>query len=732
MLGFQNWASEVGTVSQQPSTKHPPAQTLARPRATDNMSRQASAASNLSSPFSKTTSPQYSPPNPTTKFSPPINPESLPLGKRYIGPVITEEEPDPLDEELLKSKMADDYQQFKIGLRIQMIYQFHAEAADIEIKLVESLLADQGTKESRARAVQEHETNMMRLREQKEEDRKRLCAEEREKRRQEIRQHLAQRRPQNREVEPKPPPLPAFVQPRPGKVAHQKENVPLAAPPAKLELPSMMKKSSSALSQDEAAANEALFANFQQRPAKVAHQKESVPLVTPAAMLEPPSTMKKSSSMLSQDEAAANEALFATVQQRPAKVVHQKENIPLAPPAKLGPPGAIKKSISMLSQDDATANEALFANAMAMMQGKGATGLTPAQASSNEAVFASAAAVLTAQESSGRASVMNKSSKRLQEDVPVITVSLASAPAPAAQAPPVAAKGKKGKKGSAAQPAVVKAVTVTEEPEMDATPAAPSLWDAATGVAKSAWGAAASISKPVEADAPVPSKSAKKAPASKKGKKVTMIEGPDIDAPIVAPPPKPAWGAANKAKAAPAEEPAVSGWGKKPQLKVSISEEAGASKLARPGPSATTAPIATPVRIEPEPEPEEASLATPGDGAETEPGASDWFNPENMSYWANVMADSAESEPAGKHVRWTPVVNESDDEGEEEGLDTNLWMQYAISGGEIPSLEEPHATPQEKKTATGDYFNRAALTGGQWPKMEWMSRGQSSGSARVF
>lgn len=777
-----------------------------------DMSRQASAASSSSSPPLNISSPQYSPPIPTTKFSPPINAENLPLGKRYIGPVI-EEELDPMDAELLKSKMADEYQQYKISLRIQMIYQFHAEAAEVEIKLFETLLASEDTKEGRARAVQEHETSMMRLREQKEEERKRLCAEEREKRRQQIWQHLAQRRPpQNREVDPgakanPPKPLPdkTSVQHRSGRGTHQKENVPL---------------------------------------------------------LQPATTSSSS---------------------------------------KLELPSSIKKSNSSLSQGEASANEALFASAMAQMtQGKaGAIGLTPTQASLNEALFSNAAAVLAAQSqpgSSGKStvqppSIMKKSnsSRSQDQDIPQISVTFAEPPTATpepAQAPPAVVKGKKGKKGQlTAQLPPAKTVAITEEPGMgmDAEPA-PSLWNTATVAAKNVRSVAstsvpttskaklnASVEEerdpdPIPTTAPAPSKgnvNAKKTvPSSKKGKTVTITEEPDVDAdPIVSPPPsvktkatKGAWGPVNgKSKVTPPVEenklehstpppPVTSVRGKKtaeaaaksglkPQLKVAISEEQESEFERIPAParanktkSAWEVPAATSsaststqvgkkatqqqvdlrrgaatsgfksVRVDTVPDPDhewpETANTMPGalesvgseeaeqEEEEEEGDATAWFNPEDISYWAKLAGQSEvetqdiaqATEQTGKHVRWTPTAGgESEDEEEfgeaDDELAASMWMQYAISGGDMPALggppEEPQVMPSEivqreaslwdqgrgkKKLnpTTGDpgsrvqqtsVFDRAALTG-QWPKMEsWLSppsRGQSSGSTRVF
>jgi hypothetical protein len=771
------------------------------------MSRQTSAASNASPAF-KTTSPQYSPPNSTTKFSPPINAESLPLGKRYIGPIIMEEEPDPLDEGLLKSKMAAEYQQYKISLRIQMIYQFHAEAAEVEIKLFETLLADEGTKESRARAVQEHETSMMRLRDQKEEERKRLCAEERERRREEIREHLGQRRsPQNREVDPgakanPPKPLPdkTSVQQRSGKATHQKENIPLPQPTAasssKLEPPSIMQKSNSTLSQDEASANEALFANAM---ATISQGKAGAAGLTPA-------------------HASLNEALFSNA----AAVLAAQNQLGSSRKSTVQPASIMKKSNSSRSQEyDIPQITVSFAEPPTAAP-------EPAQGPP--------AAPKGKKGKKGQPAVQPLPTKpvALTEE---LEMGMDAEPPPGASLWDAAAFVAKSTWGatstSASAPGSKVKVNASVEEERD-----PEL---------------------TSAIAPAPSKgnvnTKKTIPAAKKGKKVTISEEPDIEAdPIVSPPPslqtkatKGAWSSANgKSKVTPpvAEEseaeptfpppPVAPARGKKtaeaatksglkPQLQVATSEEQESEFGRNPAPARTNKaksawgmPATTPgassstqagkkavqqqqaeprwgaatsgfksVRVDTVPDPEDEWPETvAGDNSmpgalksveseeveeEEEGDASAWFNPENISYWANFMAGQSEAETQaapqaaedpGKHVRWTPTVNgESEDEDEfgegDEELATSMWMQYAISGGDVP--EEPKVTSSEiaqrdtslweqgrgkKKlnSTTGDLgsrvqqtssvFDRAALTG-QWPKMESRlsppSRGQSSG-----
>ncbi|KAF8839669.1 hypothetical protein BDN67DRAFT_1012110 [Paxillus ammoniavirescens] len=823
VFGFQSWASEAGIAAQQPqvqvqAAKSPSAsQTLsARPRATDNMSRQPSAASNLSSPPLKTSSPQYSPPNPTTGVSPPLTAENLPLGKRYIGPIITEEEPDPMDEELFKSKMAAEFQEFKISLRIQMIYQFHAEAAQIEIKLVEMLLAEEGTKESRARAVQEHEASMMLLRDQKEEERKRLCSEEREKRREEIKHRFAQVRPmQTKDVDPRGtkanswPDQAAPQQRWAGHATHQKENVPLTQPVAsssKLELPGILKKSISALSQDEASANETMFANAM---ATMAHGKLGAAGLTPA-------------------QVSSNEALFANA----AAMLSAQGKLGTDTLSVPQPPSIMKKTNSSRSQEHDIP-----------------------QITVNHAKPPASAPVPATTAKGKKGKKGQPAAQQPLQPVQPVTVTeeldIDAEPPPAPSFWGAAATTTKSAWGAASAPASAPknkhSAFVTEGPDLDAA--------STTAQAPSGWG---SVSKK------------KTTPAGKKGKTVTITEESDVEAdPIVSPPSssgamatKSGWGAVNgKSKMAhvvveesepehapappvtpvwgkkttKAQAPAKSTSAKQPVKTAFVSEEQESDVEPAPAPARTnkhatktawSAPAATAnsgttskqtgkkatqqqaepprrvpeisafksVRVETVPDPEEdwAEIAAgsgmpgalefdaPEDGEEEyDGGNSAWLDQESMNYWANVMAGQSEtqtqavSEPtekAGKHVRWTPAVDEESDDEElgevDEALDDNIWLQYAISGGDIPSLDSAPAEPQvmpsdnaqrgagnwehgkgKKKLnqSNGDNgnraqqasFDRAAFSGGQWPKMEsWLSStsraGQSSGSARFF
>lgn len=847
MFGFHAWASEAGIVTQQPPPQQPQpppakppaasslAQSLsARPRATDNISRQVSAASTLSSPPLKTSSPQYSPPNPTTKFSPQTNTENIAPGKRYIGPVILEEDPDPIDEELLKSKLADEYQQYKISLRIQMIYQFHAEAAEVEIKLFETLLADEGTKESRARAVQVHETSMMRLREQKEEERKRLCAEERERRREEMRQRMAQRRSaQNREADPGPkanPPKPlpdkTSVQPRPGKVAHHKENVPLSQPAAasssKLEPPSILKKSNSTLSQDEASVNEALFANAK---AMMAQGKAGLPVLTSA-------------------QASLNEALFSN-----AAAVFAAQGQPgSSGKSTVPPPSIMKKSNSTRSQeydvpqitvsfaDPPTPSPELPVQVPTTTTVKGKRGkkapLPPAQP---VAITEEPEMEMDAEPPPSLWDAATVAAKNVWDvtsaSIATSTSKLTTASVEEEWEPdpgPALALSNRDKGNASAKKAVPgakkgKRVTITEEPDVDADPIvalAPSMKP--TKATKSAWGAANTKSKAVvqESDveppfAPPPvltpargkkgaAAVAKFAQSEKPQLKVAIAEVPESEG-EPSPAPAPAWTTKDKAKGKFA-------WDVPASTSTQANHKATQQQM-EPRRGATSANSKF-VRVDTVPNPEDAWRAAAGGESSTIPGAlasarpeedneeeeadaSAWFNPENMSYWDNLMAGPPEPEkqgtlavpvahattaeqPMGKHVRWTPTVSGESDEEEDFGnadeeLATSMWMQYAISGGDIPPAlsgatpeeQAPHVSPFEgsaqqlngdasvweqgrgkkkmhstvggelgnRVQQTTSVFDRAALAG-PWPKMEsWLSppsRGQSSGSTRVF
>jgi hypothetical protein len=712
-----------------------------------------------------------------------------------------------MDEELFRSKMADDFQEYKVGLRMQIIYQFHAEAAEIEIKLVQTLLADEGTKESRARAVQEHETSMMLLREKKEEERKKLCAEEREKRREQIKQHVALlRHTQNKAVDPrtkanpsKPWPETAASQQRAaGHTTHQKENVPLTQPTAsssKLELPGILKKSISALSQDEASANESVFANAM---AMMSQGKVGAAAFTSY----PPSS---------------NEAIFAnaaTTLFAPPKPGSNGLNVPQ-------PPSIMKKTNSSRSHEPDIPHitvglaEPPAPVAVPTTTAKGKKGkkgqpavqqsVKPPTVTVTEEPDIDAepppapsfwgAAPVTAKSTWETASASvpaSKYSASVAEDDDAAPT-MAQAPSwgsfPAKKAIPVSKKGK--------------AVTISEEPDVEADPIVSPPSSSGTKTTKGGWGAVNNKSKfaptIVEESEPTPVTSAG-------GKKTTKTQTPaksttkqsaqaafvsEEQESEVEPVPAPSKRGTKTAWAAPTATPSVSTAGKQKGKK-------GTQQQAEPRRGPETS-VSKSVRVETVPDPDDdwaeiaasdsnmpGTLEFDGEDQEEEGVASAWFNQENINYWANLIGSQAEPqaqevpespegpEKVGKHVRWTPAVDEDSDEEEEfggvdEDLDNPVWLQYAIGGSDIPLPEsapapaEPRVTPADnaqrgpnlweqgkgkKKSnqSNGDIGNRAqetpvsdraAFPGGQWPKMEsWLSSaprvGQSSGSARFF
>ncbi|KIJ14617.1 hypothetical protein PAXINDRAFT_100088 [Paxillus involutus ATCC 200175] len=826
VFGFQSWASEAGIAAQQPQvqvSKSPSAamsasQTLsARPRATDNISRQPSAASNFSSPPLKTSSPQYSPPNPTAGVSPPITAENLPLGKRYIGPVITEE-PDPMEEEFFKSKMAADFQEFKISLRIQMIYQFHAEAAQIEIKLVEMLLAEEGTKESRARAVQEHEASMMLLRDQKEEERKRLCGEEREKRREEIKHRFPQvRSTQNKDVDSRGtkasfwPDQTVHQQRWAGHATHQKENVPLTQPVAsssKLELPGILKKSISALSQDEASANETLFANAM---ATMAHGKLGAAGLTPAQVSSNEALFANAAAMLSAQGRLGTDTLSvpqpSSIMKKTNSSRSQEHDIPQIIVNHAKPPAPTPVPATTVKGKKGKKGQPAAQQPLQPVQPVTVTEEFDIDAEPPPAPSFWGAAATTAKSTWGVASASasapkNKHSAFMTEGPDLDAASMI------AQAP--SGWGSVSKKKTIPAGKKGKAVTITEESDVEADPIVSPPSSLGAMAAKGGWGSVNSKSKMAH----------------------VVVEESEPE-PAPAPPATPVWGKKTTRTQAPAKSTST----KQPVKTAFVSEEQESDVEPAPTPARTNnhvpkttwgAPAATPnagttnkqagkkatqqqaepprrvpelsafksVRVEAVPDPEEdwAELAAGGgmpgglefdapEDAEEEygggAGASAWLDQESMDYWANVLAGQSEtqnqavSEPTekvGKHVRWTPTVDEESDDEEleevDEALDDNIWLQYAISGGDIPSLDSAPAEPQvmpsdnaqrgagnwehgkgKKKLnqSNGDNgnraqqasFDRAAFSGGQWPKMEsWLSStsraGQSSGSARFF
>ncbi|KAG0694837.1 hypothetical protein DFH29DRAFT_1005974 [Suillus ampliporus] len=751
VFGFQGWASEVSLAVPQSNNRN---------RATDNISRQVSAASASSPLFSSGTAPHYSPPQPTSKISPlAVTPlavtHMLAPGKRYIGPVIAEEEAEPVDEDILRAKMAAEFLEFKMNVRIQMIQEFHDKASEIEIELFKQLESNNSSRESRLRTLQEHEENMMSLRESKEMERKRLCDQERDRRLQEhqfLKQAAAQKVTQTRlnaSASSSKTPLnnPAtqsgWSTHSAPKLAGQKENLSTGSMPTtvpKPDPPSILKKSISARSQDVLPGfDEAAFFKAQAEAASMAKGKQPAATATASTSnpLGRPSALKKTESTSSQDE--------------PVELV-----VPPPPPTTQAPSAAKGKKGKKA--------------AAATQQTKTVT--------FNEEPDADAEPppVWGAKNAKGgvRPSLSSKPSKSVMieeepdEDAdPLFTAWNAKN---ARSTTPAAVSTKKGK-----------AAVVAEEVNVDPSPPAASAfgWGSTGG-----WASGAAAGKKAKAPMVPPTEPMEdpfqtwngqgsgwgSASASAKKTKVTVTEALDEEVP--SPAVSTAWGAGKT----------VSSSSKQPQKVVPQPEprRGAQSSLSK------CAWVQDAEEEEDEDEDEEEEVWSEVQPASAMPGGIDAASEEEgawgASYWGNLAKGQPVSqvpeEPtiSAQHMRWTPSMDteESGDEDSgamDESMEGALWMQYAISGGEIPGFQVPdvqeHAPVKStaasnskpttstsktsiweqgkgtKKSAPANETVKIEPTRpqqtsnartAQWPKasMEnWASRlGQSSGSAR--
>ncbi|KAH7907617.1 hypothetical protein BJ138DRAFT_1159742, partial [Hygrophoropsis aurantiaca] len=261
-LGFETWSSEATLLST--SFKSPAEPSSSRLAPPDKMSRQTSTASTVPSPSVRPNKAQ--PQTSSSKQSPPSNPESL----RYIGPELSEKGGDRQEAEA-------EFMEFKLLIRKQMICEFHEEAAEIEMNLVEKLSTPNLSSEVRRKELYEHEQKMLQLRELKEIRRKKLSADERERRLGEYKQRApvevesqaihATWQPPTRETVEVYSSLASsskISQKQPEKSAPPKASgsgwasapkqsaATSASAAAKLEIPGILKKTASNRSQDEA------------------------------------------------------------------------------------------------------------------------------------------------------------------------------------------------------------------------------------------------------------------------------------------------------------------------------------------------------------------------------------------------------------------------------------------------------------------------------------------------
>ncbi|KAI6007884.1 hypothetical protein EDC04DRAFT_2907562 [Pisolithus marmoratus] len=760
---FHSWASEAGLTVHQPQmqTSQPTSQTLGlRPSATDGLSRQTSAMSTISSPplFSnKSSPPQSSPPIQSTKASPSAINEALPLGKRYIGPTILDDD-EPLDENLLKSKMAAEYEEFKYSLRIQMIYDFHMEAAEMEIKLVE-MLTNEGTKDSRAKAVQEHEMHMMALREHKEEERKRRCAEERERRREEHRAAL--RSIQGKDVDPSsgrkgaPPKSSDKSVPPKGPTVSQKENVPVHPLTAstsgsglKLEPPSILQKSASVLTEAEVSSNEAIFAEAaallvqgrlvadgpavpqppqcRKRTNSTCHPNHQIPQIT-VNFVDPPSTVPATPAVLTsaaKGKKTAKKGQAAASKPAALSKDSDRPDIDAEPPPPLGSWGASISRGVWGNSPKISAEES---------DPDAGTSLLPTLASSMTTAWDT-----TKKPNSG------KKSKTVTFTDDVGDEDEAAPVAPCEPKPPKstrsAVNGKHAKK----------TVPVVEEQ----TPRGP------TKVTPQS----SNVKKPGNASAT--STANRRPKAAVVSEELEGVEEEVI--PLSTPTPS---SQQTSTKAAWSPIPAA-------QIKVATSQP-GSQPLRGMEASRSKS-----TRVETVPEPNDTWGMFRGGGGANMPGAledeevldesdedDDWLDKENAEYWNKFIGVNTEKQTAetstvpATHLRWMPSADRDSDGEDDPGdggdeLGGESWMQYAISGGEVPGLDatiEPEAVSAQRtpelnvwergKTKKGgrpnddagkssSTFGKTTLQGAPWPMENWLSSssrvGQSSGSAKFL
>lgn len=653
--------------------------------------------------------------------------------------------------------MAAEYEEFKHSLRIQMIYDFHTEAAEIEIRLVEMLLTDEGTKESRAKAVQEHEMRMMALREQKEEERKRRCAEERERRRQDYLAQAALRSTQGRDVDPssgrKGAPSKASDKsvPPKGLTVSQKENAPVQPLTAsasgsgpKPEPPSILKKSPSAMTEAEASSNEAIFAEaaallMQERltadalvsPQPPQSRKRTnstrlpnhhIPQITVNLVDPPPPTAPSAPAVLTaatKGKKAAKKRQVATP--KPAAVSEEsgKPDVDAEPPPSLSSWG-----VSIL--------RGVRGNPPTL-----ATEESDPDAGSN--IISTFASSLTAPWDTTKKPNSGKKSKTV-----TFTDDVGGEDEAAFMAP------LKGTRSSVNGKQAKKTVPALEEQ----TPRGP------TKVT------------PQPPNVKKPSKASVTSTANKRAKAAAVseeLEGAEEEETLLSAPPP----LSRQTSTTAAWGPVATG-----QTQVTTSQtgfqpprgmEASRSKSAR---------------AETIPEPNVAWGMPRGGDSVNMPGAledggvsvesdedDDWLDKENAEYWnkfigldAEKQAAETSSDPA-KHVRWMPTVDHDSDEddlGDDgDSLGGEMWMQYAIGGGEIPVLDaaiEPEVVLAQRrpelnvweqgKTKKGggpstdagkssSTSEKTTLQGAPWPKIEnWLSStsrvGQSSGSAKFL
>lgn len=119
-----------------------------------------------------------------------LSPERRPLGTRYIGPALFDEE---TEENILEA----DFAQWKKSLREEMIRNFHEEAMAQEIMLVRNEYEVKLEEEAVKALLVAHEANMLELRQKVDGERKEIINVERVKRLAEIERRTIERKRQD-------------------------------------------------------------------------------------------------------------------------------------------------------------------------------------------------------------------------------------------------------------------------------------------------------------------------------------------------------------------------------------------------------------------------------------------------------------------------------------------------------------------------------------------------------
>ncbi|KAF7324042.1 hypothetical protein MKEN_00626400 [Mycena kentingensis (nom. inval.)] len=203
--------SGFGTSTKKPAN----ANANANPKAKQTATATAAATDDAADAFLRTISAN---PSANTNTSAPISVPSKPKAPGTVASSLAAATDSELDLSPGDLSDADDeteaeaeaaFERFRQATRAAKIREFHAEAAELDIALAESLYAIKKTKtkmrdgeEAVGRRIAEHEAEMYKLRKSKEAERKEVVRKERERKREEVRERrVAERERKERERE---------------------------------------------------------------------------------------------------------------------------------------------------------------------------------------------------------------------------------------------------------------------------------------------------------------------------------------------------------------------------------------------------------------------------------------------------------------------------------------------------------------------------------------------------